>query len=367
MTYTISIQSACILRRCGAVTLASVALAHGLAFAQVTDISTVPLSSSSTALVKPNILFVLDDSGSMSWTHMPDALYATSGSGWSGLIDKVGYRNYLCNKIYYNPNATYLPPRKADGSSYPNASFTAALYDPYVSPTGTTTDLSSKFKAFDDATCWDGDKCSEHYTESAQPAYYYMWKGSGNPVDALFSNVLTGECAKPISTPGSNWQRVAVSNTSGPGGTNELTNFANWYSYYRTRIMMMKGASSRAFVQLGSQYRVGFITINPGSTVSADAVSRGRGFRFDSEIKLVQQTVQPRPGWWHSAAGSPFACRAVLRGISERHQQRNERRSRSVFLPAELHDPYHGRLLEREWRRAARRDERHRELRRQPR
>ncbi|MBL8541052.1 MAG: hypothetical protein JNK68_11865 [Betaproteobacteria bacterium] len=269
MAHAIPPRTIRILKRCSVATLTSFALAQSPAFGQVTDISTVPLSSSSTALVKPNILFVLDDSGSMSWTHMPDALFQTSGSGWTGLIDKVGYRNYLCNTVYYNPNTTYLPPRKADGSSYSNASFTAALYDPYTAPTGTTTDLSANFKAFDDASCWDGSKCSAHYTESAQPAYYYTWKGSGQPVDALFSNVLTGECAKAISSPGSNWTKVVVGSSSGPGSTDERTNFANWYSYYRTRIMMMKGASSRAFVQLGSQYRVGFITINPGSPVSS--------------------------------------------------------------------------------------------------
>jgi type IV pilus assembly protein PilY1 len=243
----------------------------------VTDISTVPLGSSSTALVKPNILFVLDDSGSMSWSHMPDALFDDPPSGdplgWTGLTDKVGYRNYLCNTVYYNPNAKYLPPRKADGTSYPDATFEKALYDPYLAPTGTETDLGAKFKAFDDSTCWNtgGKKCSDYYTENAQAAYYYKWKGSGSPVDSKFTNLRTGECAKPMSggtNPGANWEKVTVGSASGPGATDERTNFANWYSYYRTRVMMMKAAGSRAFVQLGSQFRVGLITINPGSTVS---------------------------------------------------------------------------------------------------
>ena len=106
-----------------------------------------------------------------------------------------------------------------------------------------------------------------------QAAYYYKWKGTGSPVDSKLTNLRTGECAKPMSggtNPGANWERVTVGSTSGPGGTDEQTNFANWYSYYRTRIMMMKAAGSRAFVQLGSQFRVGLITINPGGTVSTN-------------------------------------------------------------------------------------------------
>lgn len=41
----------------------------------------------------------------------------------------------------------------------------------------------------------------------------------------------------------------------------EMTNFANWFSYYRTRMQMMKTSTSRAFKAIDSRYRVGFITI----------------------------------------------------------------------------------------------------------
>jgi hypothetical protein len=42
----------------------------------------------------------------------------------------------------------------------------------------------------------------------------------------------------------------------------EATNFGNWYAYYRTRMQMMKSAAGRAFSSIGSNYRVGFITIH---------------------------------------------------------------------------------------------------------
>jgi type IV pilus assembly protein PilY1 len=49
----------------------------------------------------------------------------------------------------------------------------------------------------------------------------------------------------------------------------ELTNYANWYAYYRTRILMMKTATGAAFQALDDRYRIGFITIHPGSPVTS--------------------------------------------------------------------------------------------------
>jgi len=42
----------------------------------------------------------------------------------------------------------------------------------------------------------------------------------------------------------------------------ELSNFANWYAWYRTRMQMMKTSASRAFKTIDNKYRVGFYTIN---------------------------------------------------------------------------------------------------------
>jgi len=48
----------------------------------------------------------------------------------------------------------------------------------------------------------------------------------------------------------------------------EMTNFANWYAYYRTRMAMAKTAIGRAFVGITDAFRVGFITINPGGDLT---------------------------------------------------------------------------------------------------
>lgn len=46
----------------------------------------------------------------------------------------------------------------------------------------------------------------------------------------------------------------------------EITNFSNWYTYYRTRMQAMKSSASIAFKPIDTRYRVGYITIANQST-----------------------------------------------------------------------------------------------------
>jgi len=46
----------------------------------------------------------------------------------------------------------------------------------------------------------------------------------------------------------------------------EMTNFANWYAYYHTRMQTMKTVSGLVFSNLDDRYRVGFVTINASSS-----------------------------------------------------------------------------------------------------
>lgn len=62
---------------------------------------------------------------------------------------------------------------------------------------------------------------------------------------------------------------VAGSNPSGRTYAQEMQNFAIWYSFYRTRMLMMKSATGIAFSALDQNSRVGYHTLhendNPGS------------------------------------------------------------------------------------------------------
>lgn len=236
----------------------------------LTDLADNPLASSSSTQVKPNILFTLDDSGSMGWEYMPDDVGSHTNT--------VGFHNNQCNLVYYNPAITYVVPKTSTGSNVNAATpavFTAAYNDGFYSYDGgssATTDLSSSFKS--------------HSSDTAQPAYYWTYLGATTLVP------VTGDCQKTLSSSADSttmeictdnsrttttcaaggktalWRKVLVSATSGPGATDERQNFANWYSYYRYRLNMMKSAAGRVFVNLSDSYRVGFITINPGSPVA---------------------------------------------------------------------------------------------------
>lgn len=230
------------------------------------DLSSVPLVTSSTSSVLPNLMFILDDSGSMGWAYMPDDANDFNG--------KYGYASPQCNGVYYDPEVRYEPPVTSTGTSFSNANFTAALSNGFDSAS-TTVDLSASFRP------------SSSYTAGA--AFYYSYSGT-QTTEALRNYLSTSstfykECNSAIgSAPGSGvFTKVTISpaTTSYPKATTrtdcagatctyaeENQNFANWYSYYRTRMLMMKTASGRAFKAIDDKYRVGFMTIN--NNVSPD-------------------------------------------------------------------------------------------------
>lgn len=73
--------------------------------------------------------------------------------------------------------------------------------------------------------------------------------------------------------------------------TEELTNFANWYAYYRTRIQMMKTSAGQAFTNIGSNYRVGFTTINNNS---GSANTSGTNY-----VRITDFTSSAKSTWYN--------------------------------------------------------------------
>ncbi len=111
-----------------------------LAYAATTDLSDTPLANvSGTAAVKPNIMFLLDDSGSMMQQYTPDYVSERWGSPASAdmhckdsndseatsnafrdlcLVGDPPYMSPDFNKQYYNPEILYSPPIDYLGNSY---------------------------------------------------------------------------------------------------------------------------------------------------------------------------------------------------------------------------------------------------------
>lgn len=80
--------------------VSSVALSFPSAAASIA-LATEPMTTTTSSNVKPNVMFILDDSTSMDWTYLPD---------WAKGSTEMFAKNAAYNGIYYNPAVTYTPP-----------------------------------------------------------------------------------------------------------------------------------------------------------------------------------------------------------------------------------------------------------------
>lgn len=86
----------------------------------------------------------------------------------------------------------------------------------------------------------------------------------------------------------------------------EIQNFANWYAYYRTRMQMMKSATTVAFSQLDGNYRVGYDNIcSPTGTTVRERVGQF--------VDTGGETANQRTSWWTNLTGSNPSCATPLR------------------------------------------------------
>ncbi len=359
-----------------------------VAMSAVTDIASSPLTTASGNVVRPNVMFVLDDSGSMNFNFMPDHVgYTQTGnkcrSGSTGRTtavctgtsqsgdqkptvggDPPVYSPFF-NAIYYNPIIRYSPPTNpcdasqtlptqngtntngwrgvrveghALNSSCVQNSATADILTDYPELTycrtssdcrrngidQRTTTTNSDFDNRDGDYDWPYGNYTSLRTASSNPHYFLITPreyctdntlsvcrlattpNSTHSVPAYVRYCATADDSDRVAvvsgtSSGSNRCQdkldsshlrarygnfVRVDITSGntytkypnrldcAGSTcsyaEEMTNFANWYAYYRTRMFTMKTAAGLAFSTVDNAYRVGYLTINPGSPVSSN-------------------------------------------------------------------------------------------------
>lgn len=72
------------------------------------------------------------------------------------------------------------------------------------------------------------------------PAYYYLFDAGRSGCNDPVAQTRNNNC----------YRFVQVSASSGPNGSDERQNFANWYSFYRTRNLATQSSASLAFSQL---------------------------------------------------------------------------------------------------------------------
>lgn len=222
---------------------------------------------------EPNIVILFDDSGSMDWeatmasgvmvANQPDgknkgsagSVYKQPGcrvSYYYGVQFKSNtynsygkclvaetntwrFRNSQFNKLYYDPARLYKPWPGMDkkGNIFKNIDVTRAPNDPY-NPTEYI-DLTRGDEIL--RSTWGSRR------NNKEGFAYYIWSDDG---DGIYEN---GEQTK---------YRVRNLNAA------DKTNFANWFSYYRSRDLVAKGALGFVIEGL-SNARMGFTTINTKS------------------------------------------------------------------------------------------------------
>lgn len=104
-------------------------------------------------------------------------------------------------------------------------------------------------------------------------------------------NLAPGENLLTVITPSVTDYAKAVTRSDCAGATctfnEEMTNYANWWAYYHTRMQTMKTSASLAFATLGDRYRVGFMSINNYTGTSSMGASFQNIDAFDSTNKLA--------------------------------------------------------------------------------
>lgn len=247
-------------------------LAVSLLAAPVNATITLPDDPLTTgARVPPNVLFLLDDSGSMAFEAMPDD---SIGSNWNR-------QTYVNNAVYYNPNRTYTPWLKADGTPMPNTPYNA-VYGDFNLASGGTIDLANasscrRYNRNTNATSGETSNgtqvCGGIQTfyvpkdanrtsvTSRDQVYRYQIHTDGRVVRSEYGTRTEGVANRGCGTRSSDWGSCTYATPTGRTDEQERANYANWFSYHRTRMKAAKAGAGVAFSQVGRNVRVGFRTI----------------------------------------------------------------------------------------------------------
>ncbi|HET9692944.1 MAG TPA: PilC/PilY family type IV pilus protein [Steroidobacteraceae bacterium] len=188
------------------------------ALAGLTDLATVPLQTSVASKVRPNLLYTLDDSGSMGWDYLPDYVDDSGSSGSSspghcrsgnpgntpGLqacrAGDAPYHSGQFNGVYYNPQTTYRPPLQWDGTPYPaqtrafTSDWKSVQTDPFTNP-GNTFNIAQNTPDVVYCPQSGGGACKRNGTDTTNP--FKFWQstapaGQVYPNDVAFPKTLGG-------------------------------------------------------------------------------------------------------------------------------------------------------------------------------
>lgn len=255
--------------------------------------------------VIPNFLITLDDSRSMLWGFLPDTIYGdvkkayyTAGANaGQPILDANGYEtpdytntlrvhSIAHNALAYDPNVTYLPPRRPDGSRYPNASFTAAQIDGFepfmadlngtpstayrrtVGHNSSVVNLATSYQMTwyypkNQSGARAGQPAYNAFANAPQPAFYSVKNTS-----SAYCNSIGNDAAYQAMSAAAKTTYDTTCFTKVVVPASQRQNFANWYSYSRTRILGAITGLVSAVSSTSSDLRATCQTIASQNTVS---------------------------------------------------------------------------------------------------
>ena len=251
--------------------------------------------------VSPNFVITLDDSGSMQWGYVPDSISGNSATR--------RFKSSTFNAQYYNPAIRYLQPLDANGVAL-TTSFGTARRNGFYTTHGSI-DLGSQYRPQSEfrptGTAAGGytQSFANHAAADLGVGKFFGNITSTTNTQAYYYNFVStlANCDGTIGDEDC-YQPVFVSATSGPGtkdingdgvisaaDKDERQNFANWYSFYRTRNLATITAASRAFQDITPEMRVAWQSLNTCNTFGTtcqgwDGVSvENRIRRYDAAHK----------------------------------------------------------------------------------
>ncbi|WKB52421.1 pilus assembly protein [Eleftheria terrae] len=276
------------------------------AWAADTAPSQKPLLRREGGVPKANVMLTIDDSGSMRANHMPENTFKVNGydvtlpyTGAARVMDVLPddptplgnmtilgsvtairnsnsvfqrqFRSPDVNSIYYNPEVRYLPWMKPGGGRFPDAVPTSAYWNP-VDTTQGTVDLTATISSSRKRWCTNPSTDAYCPTADAQVSrgLYYRLKAGTDP--RVAANYVQYDINDSGPFP------KAAGRTDCTGATSctrdeERKNFANWFTFYRTRMFLTKAAISEALHGVDNTVRMGWGSINHSTVADIQGVN----------------------------------------------------------------------------------------------
>lgn len=275
------------------------------AFSSMLNLSDTPLFIESS--VPPNILFVMDDSGSMDWeTTLNKGTHDPGGVSRGTLDFTPEYSSRvldLCpgyNTLAYNPSRVYTPWRGFDTNGAAYQSISNGL----IGTSGlNNTPMWNPW--------WGAD--SQNIRNLSQHIYF-EW--SDNDRDNAYDE---GEC--PTTAPTRSNGNFSYSRCDNIAGcvkvanlsTSQQQNYANWYTYYRKRAYIAQRATSELVYNSGA--RMGLGTLHNNSSVGTPI--------SDMTVNANKRNLLDKVSQLYSSGGTPL--RTALARAGNYYQTGNGR------------------------------------------